>query len=216
MKNSFSKLPTVILFFGIIAALALTIYFSPEEKVLGSLVKLVYLHAGLAFTALLFYLFVLIFSIVPLWVKDRIAFLKSLSFTALIFWVAYLLSSLLVAYLAWGNVNWSEPRLRIAWEIIFAAVLFLYLAFIFEEKGKTSLIFYFLFGLVPISLWLTRYSVLHPNNPVGRSPSLAIKVFSYLINLEVFSLGVLTFYFIYSFLEAKEVEGEGVKYRDES
>ncbi len=198
----------VIFLPGVFLALILTLYFSPEEKVLGSLVRLVYLHAGLAFTALLFYLFILVFSVVPLWVKDQLVFLKSLSTTAMIFWVAYLLSSLLVAYLAWGNVNWSEPRLRIAWEIIFAAGLFFYLAYLFEEKKVISLFFYFLFGLAPILLWLTRYSVLHPNNPVSLSPSLSIKIFAYLINLEVFSLGVITFYLIYSFLEMGR---EGVK-----
>ncbi len=208
MNNRAFKLPLVIFLPGVFLALILTLYFSPEEKVLGSLVRLVYLHAGLAFTALLFYLFILVFSVVPLWVKDQLVFLKSLSTTAMIFWVAYLLSSLLVAYLAWGNVNWSEPRLRIAWEIIFAAGLFFYLAYLFEEKKVISLFFYFLFGLAPILLWLTRYSVLHPNNPVSLSPSLSIKIFAYLINLEVFSLGVITFYLIYSFLE---MEREGVK-----
>lgn len=201
------KPKVVFLMAGVILALVLTVYFSPQEKTLGSLVKLVYLHAGLAYSALLFFLFVLIFSVIPLEVRNRLSLLKSLSFTALIFWLAYLFSSLLVAYLAWGNVNWSEPRLRIALEIIFAASLFFYLSFLFEEKGNASLYFYFLFGLVPILLWLTRYSVLHPNNPVGRSTSLAIKVFSYLINLEVFSLGVISFYLIYSFVDRGKSEG---------
>lgn len=204
MSGRFLNLPLAILLLGFVLVLALTLYFSPEEKILGSLVRLVYLHAGLAFTALLFYLFVLFFSLVPLVVKDRLAFLKSLSITALIFWVAYLLSSLLVAHLAWGSINWSEPRLQIAWEIIFAAGLFFCLAYLFEEKKRISLVFYFLLGLVPILLWLTRYSILHPDNPVGRSPFLSIKIFAYLINLEVFSLGVLTFYFIYSFLEKEK------------
>ncbi len=200
-KRNSSKKQVFFLIVFLLLALILTLYFSPEEKTLGSLVKLVYLHAGLAFSALLFFLFVLVFSVLPLIVKNRLVFLKSLSFTALALWLAYLLSSLLVAYLAWGNVNWSEPRLRIAWEIVFLASLFFYLAFLFEEKGKTPFYFYLLFGLVPLLLWLTRYSVLHPNNPVGRSPSLTIKIFSYLINLEVFSLGVVSFYLIYSVLE---------------
>ncbi len=198
-----------ILFFGVILALSLTLYFSPEEKILGSLVRLIYLHAGLAFTAIIFYLFVVIFSIVPLWVENRIIFLKSLSITSLIFWVIYLLSSLLVAFLAWGGINWSEPRLRIAWEIIFVASLFFYLAYLFEGRGNISLFFYFFFGSIPVLLWSTRYSVLHPNDPVAQSSFFSVKFFSYLINLEIFSLGVLTFYLVYSLLEREEKKERG-------
>jgi hypothetical protein len=191
------KLPSLSVKLGLAALVLILLLLallllSPAEAELNWVVKLVYLHVGLVWSALIFYAVSVFVSVTSFFTKrNSLAFWgESFILTALVFWVLYFVSSLLVAYLAWGGVNWAEPRLRIAVEVMVAVSVLIALAMVGEERVKRAL-YYGLAGLAAWVLWLTRTSMLHPEQPIRRSPSLAIKIFAGGIFLDIFLLSIV-------------------------
>ncbi len=196
------KLPSLSVKLGLVALLLILLLLvllllSPAEAELNWVVKLVYLHVGLVWSALLFYAASVLLGAATFFTKrTSLAFwTESFILTALVFWILYFVSSLLVAYLAWGGINWAEPRLRIAVEVMVAVAVLIALALIGEERVKRALC-YGLAGLAAWGLWLTRTSMLHPEQPIRRSPSLTIKVFAGSIFLDVLLLAVVLAVFL--------------------
>ncbi|MDH7489962.1 MAG: hypothetical protein QHH80_10700, partial [Anaerolineae bacterium] len=96
-------------------ALAALLILSPSEKTLGDVVKLVYLHGALVRTGLLAFTAAGALGLAALLAhSDRVArWGEAVGHTALVVWTAYVLSSMVVTYLAWGvAIAWGEPRVR--------------------------------------------------------------------------------------------------------
>lgn len=178
-----------------IAALALVtavlIWLSPSEKTLGYIVKLVYLHLAVAWTGLLFFAIAGFLGLIGVfakggWTRWSLASQR----TALLLWAIYLVSSFLVAYLAWGGINWGEPRLRIGLTVLWLALVTVVLTLAFEAPRLAGLI-NFVLAVSVWSLWATRFDVLHPASPVWRSNSSEVKIYSALILATVFATAAL-------------------------
>lgn len=187
MKSQKQLIGILILLISLVVVTVL----SPSEKTLGNLVKLVYLHLAIAWTGLLFFAFSALFGFTEIVYKKTFwRYSLATQRTALLLWVLYLISSFIVAYLAWGGMNWGEPRLRIGLIILSLAIAASLLTFSFE-KPKTIGAINLALGLAVWGFWATRFNILHPANPVWRSNSLAIKIYALLILLLTLAIATL-------------------------
>jgi hypothetical protein len=160
-------------------ALAALLILSPSEKTLGDVVKLVYLHGALVRTGLLAFTAAGALGLAALLAhSDRVArWGEAVGHTALVVWTAYVLSSMVVTYLAWGvAIAWGEPRVRASAHIFLAAVAFWVLAYLIQDRRATAA----LNAVLAVLAWVLVRSagvVIHPVDPIGGSASVAIKVF---------------------------------------
>lgn len=158
---------------------AVIVGISPEEAVLGFVLKIVFAHVAVSYAALALFALAALFGIAHL-LTGRDAFgdwAAGAMRAAFLFWIAYIAMSMLVAKLAWGGVNWSEPRLIIAFRnaaIAFVAALAAFLAANPRAVSATSVVL----GAAIFELWSTRSDQLHPGNPIWSSDSLSIKAFA--------------------------------------
>lgn len=162
-----------------LVALVALLILSPSEKTLGDVVKLVYLHGALVRTGLLAFTVAGVLGVVAL-IRRRDSLMRwseSVGHTALVVWTSYVLSSMVVTYLAWGvAIAWGEPRVRASAHIFLAAVAFWVLAYLVQDE-RTAAILNAL--LAPLAWALVRNAgvVIHPVDPIGESASAAIQVF---------------------------------------
>jgi len=161
------------------AALAGLLILSPSEKTLGDVVKLVYLHGALVRTGLLAFTAAGILGLAAL--VDRrestARWSEAVGHTALVVWTVYVLSSMVVTYLAWGvAIAWSEPRVRASAHIFLAAVAFWVLASIIQDRRATAALNAIL-GALAWALVRNAGVIIHPVDPIGGSASVAIKAF---------------------------------------
>jgi hypothetical protein len=182
-------------FIFLIGLLILLLLFSPTEKSLNWIVKLVYVHVGLVWSSLILFALSFFLALFSFFKKGVLSWARGGVLTAYIFWWFYFFSSLLVAYLAWGGINWAEPRLRIALEVLVFSSIFLLVAFNLEDEGAQKV----LYSLIPFgtwALWLTRASILHPDQPIRKSSSLTLKAFAFSIFLDILILSFLTMLYL--------------------
>lgn len=162
-----------------LAALAALLALSPAEKTLGDVVKLVYLHGALVRTGLLAFTAAGALGLAALiGRRDNAArWSEAVGHAALIIWTAYVLSSMVVTYLAWGAaIAWSEPRVRASAHVFLAAVAFWIVGYLLQNRRTTAALNAILAALA----WVLVRSagvVIHPVDPIGGSASAAIKAF---------------------------------------
>jgi len=116
-----SKIRTpLILFIVTVILIALLALFGPEEKSLGSNVRIVYLHGAWVLTAEVAFLAAALAGAIGL-ITKRISFHRwsaALGRTGIFFWLTYLPLSLWAMESNWNGLFLSEPRFRLA--VIFA------------------------------------------------------------------------------------------------
>ena len=108
------------MFFITIIVIALLALLGPEEKSLGSNVRIVYLHGAWVLSAELTFIIAGIVGLLAL-ITRRITlhhWSAALGRTGLIFWVSYLPLSLWAMQANWNGLFLAEPRFRLA--VIFA------------------------------------------------------------------------------------------------
>jgi hypothetical protein len=116
-----SKIRTpLILFIATIILIALLALFGPEEKTLGSNVRIVYLHGAWVLTAEVAFFAAAIAGAIGL-ITKRVSFhlwSAALGRTGIFFWLTYIPLSLWAMESNWNGLFLSEPRFRLA--VIFA------------------------------------------------------------------------------------------------
>ena len=116
-----SKIRTpLILFIATVILIALLALFSPEERTLGSNVRIVYLHGAWVLAAEVAFFAAAIAGAIGL-VTKRVSFHRwsaALGRTGIFFWLTYLPLSLWAMESNWNGLFLSEPRFRLA--VIFA------------------------------------------------------------------------------------------------
>ena len=116
-----SKIRTsLILFIATVILIALLALFGPEEKSLGSNVRIVYLHGAWVLTAEVAFLAAALAGATGL-ITKRISFHRwsaALGRTGTFFWLTYIPLSLWAMESNWNGLFLSEPRFRLA--VIFA------------------------------------------------------------------------------------------------
>jgi len=116
-----SKIRTpLILFIATVILIALLALFGPEEKTLGSNVRIVYLHGAWVLTAEVAFFAAAIAGAIGL-ITKRVSFHRwsaALGRTGIFFWLTYIPLSLWAMESNWNGLFLSEPRFRLA--VIFA------------------------------------------------------------------------------------------------
>ncbi len=169
----------------------LLILLSPEDKELGAVLKLIYLHGALITAGLSLFTAAGIVSIISLF-RSRINFrlLFAIEKTAIIFWVAATIIGDLTSVLAWGGINPGEPRFATT---IVISLLSVGVYFISTSTGNPKIISVLGIGLA-LSVWALMGSagkILHPDNPFGASEP-SIRIFFFMITLVFLAASVLT------------------------
>jgi hypothetical protein len=124
------KASPLLFFFGVIAIIVIATFLGPEEKALGSNVRVVYLHGAWVLTAEIAFFAAAIagaLGLLALFVTAlgsyKAIFLRwseALGCAGMVFWVSYLPLSLWAMQSNWNGLFLAEPRFRLA--LTFAVV----------------------------------------------------------------------------------------------
>jgi len=172
----------------------------PSEKDLGGVIKLVFLHASLVQTGLLGFAVAGILGLYYLIrKKDSIcSWCLAVQKTSVIIWILYIVSSMVVTYLAWGiAIAWDEPRVQASAEILLVCLVFLGVTIWVHNKVFTALANI----ILAVLAWFLVKSALivqHPFNPIGTSDSLAFKIYFIMIFVIVLLIAVQSATWFYS------------------
>jgi hypothetical protein len=133
---------------GVIAIILIATFFGPEEKALGSNVRLVYLHGAWVLTAEIAFIAAALMGALGLaahYLKTLAgretffhAWSQALGRTGIIFWVTYLPLSLLAMESNWNGLFLAEPRFRLALTFAVVGVLLQLGLWIISNRLLTS------------------------------------------------------------------------------
>ena len=195
MKNFKSPITYFFITVGVIALLA---FFGPEEKSLGSNVRLVYIHGAWVLTAEIAFIFAALAGLLGLLLRRDLfhTWSAALGRTGIIFWVTYLPLSLLAMQTNWNGLFLAEPRFRLAMIFAITGVLLQLGLWMFSIPWLTSLanIFYIIVLRV---IFAQAQNIMHPPpSPIFNSGNYVIIGFFVSLNL----LAWLAAYFLTRFL----------------
>jgi len=181
------------LFLITIIVIALLALFGPEEKSLGSNVRIVYLHGAWVMTAELAFIAAGLAGLVAL-ITSRNMFHKwsaAFGWTGIIFWVSYLPLSLWAMQANWNGLFLAEPRFRLALIFAVTGVLLQLGLWLINTDWLTSLAnIIFIISLRVI--FATAENIMHPPpSPIFSSGNYVI--IGFFIALIVLSLGASYF-----------------------
>ncbi len=166
------------LWYGLSALLAgLILLFMPQEKTLGPIIKLVYLHGALSRAGMVGFWAAGLAGAAYLWRPDP-AFLrwsKALLWSGWAYWVAHFVVSMPATRLTWGPwVAWGEPRVPMTLQVI-AVGLIVIMANQWLDGRRFAATANLLLGAAVFVL-VERTGVLrHPLDSIGASPSAALR-----------------------------------------
>ncbi|MGQ9517834.1 MAG: hypothetical protein ACUVWB_04770 [Anaerolineae bacterium] len=157
---------------------ALLLWAVPAERTLGQVIKLVFLHGALIRSCSLGFLAAGLLALA--WLARRpgelLRWITALQRANALVWSFYLLSSMAVTYLAWGElIAWGEPRVQ---STLYLTAL-LALAFLAAELRPAPLVRALANLIVAAgALYLIQSTgvIRHPLNPIGSSPSAVIRL----------------------------------------
>jgi hypothetical protein len=194
-----SKLKSpLISFFISIILIAILALFGPEEKSLGSNVRLVYLHGAWVLTAEIAFIAAALAGLLGLVLRRDLfhAWSAALGRTGIIFWVTYLPLSILAMQSNWNGLFLAEPRFRLAMIFAVTGVLLQLGLWVFNTPWLTSLanIIYIIALRI---IFATAENIMHPPpSPIFNSGNYVIIGFFVGLNL----LAWLAAYFLTRFL----------------
>jgi hypothetical protein len=195
-----TKTKSPLIYFSItVIVMALLTLFGPEEKSLGSNVRIVYLHGAWVMTAEVAFIAAALAGISGLLFRKDIfhAWSAALGRTGILFWLTYLPLSLFAMQANWNGLFLAEPRFRIA--IIFAVtgVLLQLGLWLFNISWLTSLA-NILYIIALRVVFATAKNVMHPPpSPIFSSGLWNIIIFFVGLNILAWVAGYfLTKYFL--------------------
>lgn len=189
-----SKLKSLTWFFTTVIGISLLTILSPEEKSLGSNVRIVYLHGAWVLTAEIAFLFAALAGLLGLILKKDIfhAWSAALGRTGTFFWITYLPLSLLAMQTNWNGLFLAEPRFRLAMIFAVTGILLQIGLWLFSIPWLTSL-GNIIFIVVLRLIFSTAQNVMHPPpSPIFNSGNYVIIGFFIGLNL----LALLAAYFL--------------------
>ncbi len=181
-----SKLKSPLtLFFITVIVIALLSMFGPEEKSLGSNVRLVYLHGAWVLTAEVAFFAAALAGVIA-FITKRDTFHRwsaALGRTGIFFWVTYLPLSLWAMESNWNGLFLSEPRFRLA--VIFAVTgLLLQVGLWLINTNGITFLANIIFIIVLRVVFSTAQNIMHPPpSPIFNSGNYVIIGFFVGLNL---------------------------------
>jgi hypothetical protein len=195
-----SKIRTpLILFIATVILIALLAFFGPEERTLGSNVRIVYLHGAWVLAAEVAFFAAAIAGAIGL-IAKRVAFHRwsaALGVTGMFFWLTYLPLSLWAMESNWNGLFLSEPRFRLAAIFAVTGILLQVGLWIIDIDWVTSLA-NILFIIVLRVAFSSASNVMHPPpSPIFNSGNyLIIGFFLAMILLTLVAAFFLTLVFL--------------------
>jgi hypothetical protein len=175
---------------GLLVLLLIGVGLAPAEAQLGNMIKLVYVHGALVWTGLLSFTVAGILGLVALGVRRPAWYrgTRAAGTAALIVWVLYVISSMAVTAMTWGQlIAWNEPRVRATGLILLAAVVLYIVVWLVDHDGFAAIV-NIIMGVVPWVVVRQAGVIRHPVDPIGGSESAAIQGFYLLIVITVIAL----------------------------
>jgi hypothetical protein len=199
------KSPLIYFFITVFAIVLLTLL-GPEEKSLGSNVRIVYLHGAWVLAAEVAFIAAALAGLLGLLLRKDIfhAWSAALGRTGIVFWLTYLPLSLFAMQANWNGLFLAEPRFRLA--IIFAVtgVLLQLGLWLFNISWLTSFgnILYIITLRV---IFATAQNVMHPPpSPIFNSGLWNIILFFVSLNILAWIAGYFLTRFFLGLQPAKE------------
>ncbi|MBN8655854.1 MAG: hypothetical protein J0M11_08965 [Anaerolineae bacterium] len=181
-----SKLKSpLISFFISIILIAILALFGPEEKSLGSNVRLVYLHGAWVLTAEIAFIAAALAGLLGLVLRRDLfhTWSAALGQTGIIFWVTYLPLSLLAMQSNWNGLFLAEPRFRLAMIFAVTGILLQVGLWVFNTPWLTSLA-NILYIIALRVIFATAENIMHPPpSPIFNSGNYVIIGFFVGLNL---------------------------------
>lgn len=178
------KSPTTYFFITVIAIALLTL-FGPEEKSLGSNVRIVYLHGAWVLTAEIAFFAAALTGLLGLLLRKDIfhTWSAALGRTGIVFWVTYLPLSLFAMEANWNGLFLAEPRFRLAMIFAITGILLQVGLWIFSTAWLTSLA-NIIYIVVLRVIFSTAENIMHPPpSPIFNSGNFVIIGFFIGLNL---------------------------------
>ncbi len=188
-----SKASPLLLFFGVVVVILIATLFGPEEKSLGSNVRVVYLHGAWVLTAEIAFMAAALagaLGLVANYVKaldkyktGALDWCEALGRTGIFFWVTYLPLSLWAMESNWNGLFLAEPRFRLA--LTFAVVGVLMQAGLWVISNKLlSAVANVAYIIVLRVIFATAENIMHPPpSPIFNSGNYLIISFFVGLNL---------------------------------
>ena len=195
-----SKIKTpLILFIATVILIAFLALFSPEEKSLGSNVRIVYLHGAWVLAAEIAFFAAALAGAIGL-ITRRASFHRwsaALGRTGIFFWLTYLPLSLWAMESNWNGLFLSEPRFRLALIFAVPGILLQVGLWLINMNWVTSLA-NILFILVLRVTFSSAENVMHPPpSPIFNSGNfLIIGFFLAMVILTLVAASFFTFIFL--------------------
>jgi hypothetical protein len=166
-----------LILLALVAVVVLVALAVPRERVLGSSVRLVYLHGAWVWAALLTFFGAAGVGLAAfLWRRDAWhAWSVGLARSATLFWVTSLLLSLAAMQVSWNGLYLAEPRWRLGVRFGLAAVL-LQLAVTIVRRPRLGSVVNLIFIAALAAALVEAPSVMHPASPVFTSASAAVRL----------------------------------------
>lgn len=181
-----SKLKSPITyFFTTVIAIALLTLLGPEEKSLGSNVRIVYLHGAWVLTAEIAFFAAALAGLLGLLLRKDIfhTWSAALGRTGIIFWITYLPLSLFAMETNWNGLFLAEPRFRLAMIFAVTGILLQVGLWIFNTAWLTSLA-NIIYIVVLRVIFSTAENIMHPPpSPIFNSGNFVIIGFFIGLNL---------------------------------
>lgn len=190
-------------------AIALLAFFGPEEKSLGSNVRIVYLHGAWVLTAEIAFLAAGLAGLVgllgllglPLLAGARAdkfnRWSRALGWTGILFWVTYLPLSLWAMQANWSGLFLAEPRFRLALTFAVVGLLLQFGLWLIHKPWLTSSANLAFIIALRLAFASAEYIMHPPPSPIFSSGLVNIQVFFIGLNLlTLFAAYLLTRTFI--------------------
>jgi hypothetical protein len=184
-------IPVTIGLLLLAVALALV---APEEKTLGSAIKIIYVHAALTWVGLVSFALSGIFALLYFLTssgkdnagettKSKMLYRSSgIQLNAIAFWTVSVVTGSIAARITWGGNWWIEPRLKMAVYILAIAVVIYQVRELVKSEAIKAAVNLALPASVFTLLAVTG-KLVHPNNAFAKSEDVTIKLFAGLITI---------------------------------
>ena len=184
--RAMTKTKSPLFYFSItVIVIALLTLFGPEEKSLGSNVRIVYLHGAWVMAAEVAFIAAALAGLLGLVLRQDIfhAWSAALGRTGIVFWLTYLPLSLIAMQANWNGLFLAEPRFRIAMIFAVTGVLLQVGLWLFNISWLTSLA-NILYIIALRVVFATAQNVMHPPpSPIFNSGLWNIIIFFVVLNI---------------------------------
>ena len=173
MANRGSKI--IILF---LVASALIFAFIPPEEQLGSWIRLIILHGILSLTGLYTIYAAGILGVLYLFTKQKSVGLwsREIGLNSVLLWFVGTVLSLISMQVAWGGLLWNEPHTITALTMVVLGAGKEYLARSGGGKLRSFALANAGYAAAVLAIRQAMATGMHPDNPIGTSESLAIRL----------------------------------------